>query len=72
MALEKGTEEFMMMGDFFNIMKKFWKVQNEDSYWDNLRVTGNEFVKKYKDIPFAKGLMLALLDEQERKAEKIK
>lgn len=69
MSLEKGTEEFMMMRDFFNIMKKFWKVQNTDAYWDNLRVTGDEFVTKYKEIPFAKGLMLALLDEQERKAE---
>lgn len=69
MALEKGTEEFMMMGDFFNIMKKFWKVQNADAYWDNLRVTGNEFVTKYKEIPFAQTLMIAFLDEQERKSK---
>lgn len=59
----------MMMGDFFNIMKKFWKVQNADAYWDNLRVTGNEFVTKYKEIPFAQTLMIAFLDEQERKSK---
>ena len=69
MALEKGTEEFMMMGDYFNIIKKFWKVQDTDKYWDNIRITGNEFITKYKEIPFAQTLMIAFLDEQERKTK---
>lgn len=69
MALEKGTEEFMMFGDYFNLCKKYWKVQDSDIYWENIIKSGNEFVKKYEHIPFAKGLVIALMEEQERKAK---
>lgn len=70
MALEKGTEEFMMFGDFFQLCKKYWKVEDADIYWNYLIKDGNKFVEKYEQIPLAKGLVIALMEEQERKAKK--
>ena len=36
MALEKGTEEFMMFGEYFNLCKKYWDVSDTDEYWEGL------------------------------------
>lgn len=70
MALEKGTEEFMMMGDYFYLVKKYWNVQSDDRYWNELKKSVNEFVEKYKMFSFSKKLAMAFLEEQELKSQK--
>lgn len=69
MALEKGTEEWQMFGEYFNLCKKFWNVSADDEYWDMLIYVTNEFHKKYKDIPLSKELVLGFVNAQEKRAK---
>jgi hypothetical protein len=68
-ALEKGTEEFMMFGDFFQLCKKYWKIENTEIYWDYVVKDFDKFVEKYREIPLCKGLTIAFIEEQERKSK---
>lgn len=64
MALEKGTEEWMMFGEYFNLCKKYWQVNTTDEYWDALITDSNNFADKYK-FPLATKLVFAFLEAQE-------
>ena len=69
MALEKGTEEWQMFGDYFNLCKKYWKPTLDDAYWDNLINDVDKFVKKFESIGLAKQIALTFIDYQEKKAK---
>lgn len=60
MALEKGTEEWMFWGDFFQFCKKYWIVQNDDEYWIELTKESNFLYKKYK-TNYAKKFIISFL-----------
>ena len=64
MALEKGTEEWMFMSEFFQSCKKFWDVKTDDKYWDELIDESHKLYAKYK-TEFAKNLLLGFIDAQE-------
>lgn len=70
MALEKGTEEFVMFGDFFNICKKYWDVKNTDEYWENLISELGKFIENYKEIELSREIALAFSNAQERKGKR--
>ena len=65
MALEKGTEEFMMFGEHFNLCKKYWDVSDTDEYWEGLICDFNKFIKKYKEIDLSREMALAFSNTQE-------
>ena len=65
----KGTEEWMMFVDFWNICQKNWLVENSDSYWANIIADAHEFHDKYKDIPLAKNMILSFVKTQEELAK---
>ena len=65
MALERGTEEFEMFGDYFQFCKKYWNVKETDEYWEKFIEDGNVFVKKYIGFDFAKDLFWAFHKRQE-------
>lgn len=44
---ERGSKEFQMFGDYYNIVKAFWKVENSFEYHCKLTAALNEFIKKY-------------------------
>ena len=67
MAIEKGTEEWMMFGDFFGLCKKYWDVSESDDYWQGLIYESNEFVEKYKDYPMSLRMREALFNAQRDK-----
>ena len=69
MALEKGTEEWMMFGDFFNYCKKYWEMKDTDEYWELAIEDGNKLCDKYKDIPMVKKIVMAFLEMQELNAK---
>ena len=46
----KGTEEWMMFVEFWQMCKDFWIAENTDEYWNELIQKSNEFAEKYKDI----------------------
>ena len=64
MALEKGTREWQMFGDFFTLCKKHWKVVDNDTYWESVIDDVNNFHNKYKDIPLSKALAIAFSETQ--------
>lgn len=65
MALEKGTEEWMMFGDFFNMCKKHWEIKETDEYWRSMIDDVNAFADTYKSVPFSKKLADAFCSHQE-------
>ena len=67
MALEKGSEEWYMFMDYWNICKAFWDGQDSDDYWKGLIPNLNVFLKKYNYDFFAKQLSFSLADYLEYK-----
>ena len=57
---KRGTEEFMMFGDFYNLFKEFWFPEDTDEYWEELIEESEKFYKKYGSV-YAKHLALAIL-----------
>ena len=67
--IEKGTEEFVMFSDFYKIIQDYYIVENNDKFFDEVKEKMDEFLKKYQNIPIAKHLAIAILEnlvEQER------
>ena len=69
MALEKGSEEWYMFMDFWNICKKFWVIDDSEEYWKELISSLDAFVKKYNYDFFAKKLALSFSDYLDYKNE---
>ena len=64
--ITKGSEEWMMFGDYFEICQKHWEVELTDEYWEQLiRKDATDFEIKYKSIPLARNMIKAFLDTQE-------
>lgn len=49
MALEKGTDEYMLFIDFWNLCKKYWVLNDTDEWWDAVIRDVNSFYEKYKN-----------------------
>ena len=57
----KGTEEWMMFVEFWEMCKSFWIPEDTDEYWNELVQKSNEFAEKYKDaIPGNLSVKLAI------------
>lgn len=63
---QKGTEEWLMFMDYWNLCQKHWVVEKVDDYWEQLIKDANEFIAKYDTIKLAKNLALALVNTQEQ------
>lgn len=62
----KGSEEWMMFTDFWQLCQKHWEVELTDKYWQDLiRKDATDFEIKYKSIPLARNMIKAFLDTQE-------
>lgn len=63
--ITKGSEEWMMFTDFWQLCQKHWKVELTDEYWEKLINDANTFYEKYKEIPLARRMINAFLNTQE-------
>ena len=63
---EKGSEEWQMFMEFWQMCQTYYIPEETDEYWDGVMESGNNFLKKYK-TPFANGLFWAFFNEMERK-----
>ena len=61
----KGSEEWQMFIDYWNLCQKHWQVESTDEYWENLIDDCNEFCEKYKDYKLARKIALAFCNAQE-------
>ena len=62
----KGTDEWLMFMDFWNLCQKYWVVETADEYWEQLIKDADAFIVKYDTIKLAKNLAWALLNMQEQ------
>ena len=46
----KGTEEWMMFVEFWEMCKLYWIPEDTDEYWNELIQKSNEFAEKYRGI----------------------
>lgn len=60
----KGTEEFLMFADFYELCKRFWIPEDTDEYWEELICASKEFYRKYGSA-YAKHLAIGLINALE-------
>lgn len=63
----KGTEEWQMFQDYWNLCQSVWDVEESDEYWQEVVERAEGFFQKYK-TDFSKALSLALVNALERKS----
>lgn len=67
MKLQKGSKEFELFQDYWNLLQENWIVEDTDAYWEKAIADSDAFYHKYK-TPFAKELSVACMNELERRA----
>lgn len=67
---DKGSKEWQMFVDFWNICQKYWEVEINDNYWQDLIDESEEFADKYKDIELSRKLVLSFIETQELKTKR--
>ena len=67
---EKGSEEWQMFMDFWQLCQKYYLPEETEEYWQSVIDDGNVFIKKY-NTPFARGLFMAFHMEIERKMKDV-
>ncbi len=68
----KGSTEWMIFVDFWEICKKYWYLEDTETYWDGLVKDVSIFIDKYNNFPFAQKIGLAFIDYQEDQFKKEK
>lgn len=66
----KGSEEWMMFTEFWQLCQKYWNPEKNDSYWDGLVTDVDAFYKKFSKIELSKELALSFIRSQEIKFAK--
>lgn len=67
MTFEKGTLEFLMMQDFFLLVKKFAKPIKDNDYWLSMVDEFDKFAKKYEACEgLAMALSLAFMNNRDK------
>lgn len=60
--------EFAYFGEVWTLFKKYYDVQQEDSYWEKLIEEAGAINQKYQ-CELCKDLLLAVVNELERKGK---
>lgn len=63
---EEMKTEFAYFGEVWTLFKKYYHVQQEDSYWEKLIEEAGAINQKYQ-CELCKDLILAVVNELERK-----
>ena len=66
----KGSEEWIMFTDFWQLCQKHWEVELTDKYWEDLIADADSFYAKYKMIPLALRMINAFLNVKEEEYRK--
>lgn len=66
---EKGSEEWLMFMNLWQLCQKYWVPEKEDKYWQELIESVNEFYEKFANIPLAKKMALAFCSAQDERFE---
>lgn len=63
---------YNLFTDCWRYFKKYVDVSDEDIYWENVVSESGELSRKYNNDKFAIALILAVVDEFERKAKELR
>lgn len=55
--LPRGTPEFEMFGEFYNLVQEFYEVEDTDEYWEGFISKADQMIKKYKNVPLCRRLI---------------
>lgn len=69
--LPRGTPEFEMFGEFYNLFQEFYETEDTDEWWTALIQEEEKFWKKYKNT-IGRDLANALINYHERKAKEMR
>lgn len=73
MADNEGLKRiYNLFTDCWRYYKKYADVQDTDQYWESVVDESGELSKKYDNDKFAIALVLAVVDEFERKAKELR
>ena len=61
------STEFQYFGDVWTFFKKFYHVRPDDDYWEAVVAEGGAIAQKYNNLSLCKDLILAVIDELDRK-----
>lgn len=67
----KGSEEWLMFMDFWNLCQLFWKPETSEKYWDDLMNKSNQFCEKYKEIKLSRGMAKEFISYVEEKYKNV-
>lgn len=68
----RETIEFKIFTDVWNFFKRYYQVQDDDTYWDKLIEESNQIAVKYGNNKFANDLLIATIREMERRLKNLK
>lgn len=68
----KSTIEFTIYADIWSFHKRYYDVSDSDDYWEAVIDDANTLYKKYDNSKFAKSLVMAVMEELERKAKEMR
>lgn len=63
----KGSEEWVILQEYYKLCTKVWIIEDSDEYWDDVRKSVDSYIGKFKADIFAKQLAFALLNTLEEK-----
>lgn len=64
----KGSEEWMMFTDFWQLCQKYWQIELEnEQYWEDMVKDSIAFPERYGNDKFAIALALAFINTQSEK-----
>lgn len=71
---EKGSNEWEMFLNFWQLAQKYWIPEDSDEYWEQVLESTIEFHKKYKESNniFAKNISIALMETLNCKFKEMK
>lgn len=67
---QKGSEEWQLFMDYWNLCQKYWQTEDTDEYWDELIHEMTLFAEKYDKCAFAVNLALAFIETQDTNYKK--
>lgn len=69
---EKGSENWQMFVDYYEFIQDFGEPEESDKWWQKLIEKSDELCSKYGKRQYIRDLVMAHINELERKASKAK
>ena len=62
----KDSQEWKMFTEYWQLVQKYYEIEKNDNYWNEMMKEFAEFGKKYKDIPLSKPLAIGFVDTRDK------